>query len=154
MIIRHATIADKVRVIRLLEHSRAAAGFDNPDGLSGFAFPFDPAYAERLFLTHMLRPDMLCLVLEADGEAQGVLMAHALEHPFGPVRLAHETVWWIEPDYRGLSAPRMLDAYEDWCHEQDCDFSGLAGMGADPGVGKLYLRRGYKPAELHFLKAI
>jgi hypothetical protein len=152
--IRLATIADKARVITLLEHSRAAAGFTNNDGITGFSFAFDPAYAERLFLTHMLRADMLCLVLEQDEIAQGVLMAVACEHPFGPVRLARESVWWIEPDYRGMAAIRMLDAYEDWAQAQDCDYSGMAGMGLDPGVSKLYLRRGYKPAEVHFLKAI
>jgi hypothetical protein len=152
--IRLATIEDKARVITLLDHSRIAAGFTGADGISGFSFPFDPAYAERLFLTHLLRPDMHCQVLEQDGRAQGVLMAVAAEHPFGPVRLARESLWWIEPEYRGLSAPKMLDAYEDWSRLQDCDYAGMAGMGADPDVANLYLRRGYKPAEVHFLKAI
>ena len=44
--IRLATIDDRVRVITLLEHARASAGFDRADG--GFSFPFDPAFAERL----------------------------------------------------------------------------------------------------------
>jgi len=152
--IRRAVASDKARVIALLEHSRAAAGFDHVDGLTGFSFPFDPAYAERLFLLHLARPESLCLVLDEDGEAQGILMAAAYEHPFGPVRLARETVWWIEPHHRGLAAVRMLDAYEDWAGEQDCDFTGMAGMGADPEVSKLYRRRGYRTAETHFLKAL
>src|SRR4030095_2568562 len=113
--IRLATIEDKARVITLLDHSRIAAGFAGADGISGFSFAFDPAYAERLFLTPLLRPNMLCLLLEQDGLAQGVLMAVASEHPFGPVRLARETLWWIEPEYRGLSALKMLDAFEGLC---------------------------------------
>jgi GNAT superfamily N-acetyltransferase len=153
-VIRPADIADKARVITLLQHSRQAAGFDHADGMTGFAFAFDTAYAERLFLTHLLRPEMLCLLLDQDDAAQGVLMAVAAEHPFGPVRLARETVWWIEPDYRGLSALRMLEAYEDWARSQDCAYSGMAGMGEDPDVSRLYRRRGYRPAEIHFLKAI
>ena len=152
--IRLAELADKPRIVRLLQNSRGGAGFDSAEAASGFHFEFDPAYAERLFTTHLLRPDMLCLVLDVDGTAQGVLMAVAAEHPFGPVRLASETVWWIEPEFRGLSAVKMLLAYEDWAREQDCDYSGMAGMGASPQVAHLYMRRGYRAAEVHFLKAL
>jgi GNAT superfamily N-acetyltransferase len=151
--IRPAEIADKVRVITLLRNSRNAAGFDDAGGPTGFTFDFDPAYAERLFLAH-LEPHRLCLVLIEACEPQGVLMAACGEHPFGPVRLARETVWWIEPQYRGLQAMRMLNAYEAWATSEGCQFSGMAGMGDDPDVGKLYLRRGYQVAEQHYLKAL
>jgi hypothetical protein len=151
--IRQAVIDDKARVITLLRHSRDAAGFDDAGGPTGFSFPFEPAHAERLFLAH-LEPHRLCLVLVADGVAQGVLMAIAAEHPFGPVRLARETAWWIEPDYRGRHALRMLDGYEQWGRAEQCQFIGMAGMGDDPAVAKLYLRRGYWVAETHFLRAL
>ena len=149
--IRFAVPSDKVPVIRLLQHSRAAAGFDQADGM--FSFPFDPAYAERLFVLH-LHPHALCLVLDVGGTAQGVLMAVAGEHPFGPVRMARETAWWIEPDHRGMSALRMLDIYERWARDEGCQFTGMAGMGAEPGVGVLYERRGYRAAEMHYIKAL
>lgn len=151
--IRAATAADKARVITLLRHSRTAAGFDRADGLTGFSFPFDPAYAERLFLLHQM-PRHVCLLHDVEGSAQGVLMASYDWHPFGEVRLARETVWWIEPDYRGLGAVKMLDAYEAWALANHCAFIGMAGLGADPNVGKLYARRGYRIAETHYLKAI
>jgi len=153
MTTRTAQPDDKARVITLLEHSRAAAGFDRPDGLTGFCFPFDAAYAERLFLVHQM-PRHVCLVHDVEGTAQGVLMAVYAEHPFGPVRLARETVWFIEPEYRGLGAVKMLDAYEAWARGQGCQYVGMAGMGDDPDVGKLYLRRGYAVAETHYLKAV
>ena len=149
--IRLAVPSDKVPVIRLLQHSRAAAGFDQADGL--FSFPFDPAYAERLFLAHLVS-QRLCMVLDVGGTAQGVLMAVAVDHPFGPVKLARETVWWIEPDHRGLAAVRMLELYENWARDNGCQFTGMAGMGAEPDVGVLYERRGYRAAEMHYLKAL
>jgi Acetyltransferase (GNAT) family len=152
--IRPAALADKARVITLLEHSRAGAGFDRADGVSGFYFPFDPAYAERLFLSHLAVPHRLCIVLDVDALAQGVLMALAVDHPFGPVRLARETMWWIEPDHRGPSAMRMLAAYEQWAVAEGCRFVGMGGMGDDPEVGRLYRRRGYRAAETHFLRAL
>jgi GNAT superfamily N-acetyltransferase len=152
--IRLADIADKARVVTLLKNSRGGAGFDQAEATTGFVFDFDPAYAARLFMSHLILPNMLCLVLDEDDAAQGVLMGVASEHPFGPVRLATETLWWIEPDYRGRNAIRMLEAFEDWARGQDCDYSGMAGMGASPQVAHLYQRRGYRAAEVHFLKAL
>ena len=151
--IRQAEAADTSAIIGLLRDSRVGAGFDSKDGLTGFVFPFDPAYAGRLFLAHLaLR--RLALVNAVDGVAKGVLLAAAFEHPFGPVWLAQETVWWIDPACRGTAAVRMLDAYEAWAAEQGCKFAGMAGMGEDPVVRKLYERRGYRAAELHFLKVL
>lgn len=151
--IRLAVPGDKRRIIELLRDSRAGAGFDDPTGPTGFVFPFDPAYAERVFLTHLTGSRTVCIVFEANGVPQGVLMAAHFDHPFGPVKVAKETVWWIDPDHRGTSAVRMLDAYEAWWRAQGCAFGGLAGMGDDPAVAKLYARRGYRAAEVHFLKA-
>ncbi|MGO3934762.1 GNAT family N-acetyltransferase [Rhodopseudomonas pseudopalustris] len=153
--LRRATIADLPRAIELLFDSHVGAGFDREDGPTGFAVPFVASYADRLFRTHIAAPRMLCLALDLDGQAQGVLMAAAYEHRFGPVWLASETVWWIDPAHRGGSAaPRMLDAYEAWARQLGCKFAGMAGMGDDPLVAKLYLRRGYRVAERHFLKVL
>ena len=152
--IRRAEIADCNRALGLLRDSHKAAGFDRADGPSGFVVPFDRSYASRLFLAHVSMLRMLCLLLVVDQAPEGILMAAAHEHPFGPVWLSRETVWWIDPAHRGSAAPRMLDAYERWAKEQRCAFAGMAGMGEDPDVAKLYLRRGYRVAETHFLKAL
>lgn len=152
--IRLAAVKDRERVVELLADSRSGAGFDDPAGVTGFVFPFRADYAERLFLAH-LRGRSLAIVHDVDGRAEGVLMATAYEHKFGPVWLANETAWWIDPAHRGgTAAPRMLDAYEKWAAAQGCQFAGMAGMGDDPAVMKLYLRRGYRCAETHCLKAL
>lgn len=152
--IRPATAADKDRVVELLRDSREGAGFDSEDGPTGFTFPFSPNHAERLFLAHTISKRSLCVVNEESNAVQGILMALAYEHPFGPVWIAKETVWWIDPAHRGRSAVHMLGAYESWAKKQGCKFVGMAGMGTDPEVAKLYLRRGYRAAETHFLKAV
>lgn len=152
--IREALATDKSRVISLLRDSRVGAGFDRADGPTGFVFPFDPVYAERLFLNHLAHSKACCIVHDVGGVAQGVLMAVAFEHAFGPVLLAKETVWWIDPAHRGSAAMRMLDVYENWASEQECVYAGMAGMGDDPTVGKLYARRGYNIAETHYLKGL
>lgn len=154
--IRRARSSDKTRVVELMRDSRVGAEFDRPAGLSGFHFPFEPAYAERLFTRYLCASRMLCLVWAVGFDVpQGVLLAHAYEHDFGPVWFAQERLWWIDPEHRGGSAAaRMLDAYERWAFEQQgCHFVGMAGMGDDPSVARLYERRGYVRAETNFLLA-
>jgi hypothetical protein len=152
--IRLATMADRTRAVELLAASHAGAGFDSPDGVSGFVFPFVPEYAEHLFVTHLANGNCYALAHDVGGVAQGLLLAVAYEHPFGPVWMARETVWWIDPAHRGRVAIQMLDAFEDWARGKECRFVGMAGMGEDPDIGKLYQRRGYRAAERHFLKAV
>lgn len=153
--IRSASINDKERVIKLLADSRIGAGFDDPNGPTGFTFPFDNTSAEKLFMMHIQMPKMMCIVHDVNGRAEGVLMAIAYQHPFGPVWIAKETLWWIDPAHRGgTAASRMLEAYEKWAMIHGCKFAGMAGMGDDPIVGELYKRRGYKIAETHYLKAV
>ncbi|MET4199058.1 GNAT family N-acetyltransferase [Bradyrhizobium sp. LA6.12] len=151
--IRSGMASDRGRAVELLRHSHAAAGFDGT-GESGFAVPFEAPYATRLFEIHLGAMNGCCFVLDVDGEAQGILLALAYEHQFGPVWISRESAWWIEPAHRGRSAVAMLDAYEAWSREKRCRFVGMAGMGADPDVAKLYERRGYRRAETHFLKAV
>jgi hypothetical protein len=152
--IRRALLSDSPRAVELLRDSRVGAGFHDPNGISGFVFPFVPEYAERMFVRYLSGGPLLALVHDVDGVAQGILLAHSFEHEFGPVLLAQERVWWIDPAHRGTAAVKMLDAYEAWAFEkQGCKFAGMAGMGDDPAVARLYLRRGYVRAETHFLKA-
>lgn len=153
--IRRGRLSDTARAVELLRDSRTGAGFHKPDGVSGFVFPFDAEYAERMFLKYLSGDRLLCLVLDVDGVAQGLLLAHAYEHEFGPVWLAQERVWWIDPAHRGgTAAVKMLSAYEDWARGNGCKFAGMGGVGGEPTVSALYGRRGYRAAETHFLKPL
>lgn len=138
--VRRATACDRIAVIRLLRDSHASAGF---------TFPFSAPHADALFRTHVERG----LVLVCGKPANGVLMAMTFDHPFGAGKWAKETVWYIAPEARGRSALHMLDAYETWAREQGCSAIGMASL-ATNDVSKLYERRGYAPAETHFVKAL
>lgn len=140
MAVRKAGESDRLAVIRLLKDSHAAAGF---------TFPFSAPHADALFRAHMERG----LILVAGEPAQGVLMASTLDHPFGAGKWAKETVWYIAPEARGRSALQMLDAYEAWAREQGCVTIGMASL-ATNDVSRIYGRRGYAPAETHFVKSL
>lgn len=152
--IRAGKLSDCDRAVELLRDSRLGAGFDNPNGISGFVFPFVEEDAAQLFVDYLAAPRRLCLIHDVNDRPEGLLLAHAYKHDFGPVWLSQERLWWIDPAHRGMAAVRMLEAYEAWSSEQGCKFGGMAGMGDDPEVAKLYLRRGYVAAEKNFLKAL
>lgn len=138
--VRHATHEDRLAVIRLLKDSHAAAGF---------TFPFSAPHADLLFRQHLAGG----LVLVAGQPAQGALMAMTFEHPFGAGKWAKETLFYIAPEARGRAALQMLDAYEAWAREQGCTTIGMASL-ASNDVSRIYERRGYAPAETHFVKAL
>ncbi len=142
MDVRFATVEDRDRVVALLRESHEAAGF---------TFPFQAAYADRLFQQHMASP-MAC-VLVAGSRAHGVLMACASEHPFGAGRIAKETVWYVTPEARGRGAVKMLDSYEAWARSVGCVSAGMASLSTND-VSSLYERRGYSAVETHFMKPL
>lgn len=139
---RHATAADKMICIRLLRESHTAAGF---------TFPFSAVHASALFDLHYTSPQA-CILIVGD-KPQGLLMAAWFEHPFGAGRYAKETVWYVTEAARGRGAIKMLDAYEAWAREQGCSAVGMASL-AGNDVSKIYERRGYAPAETHFIKPL
>lgn len=138
--VRRASEADRLAVIRLMKDAHSAAGF---------AFPFSAPHADALFRQHL----SCGLVLVCGEQAQGVLMAATFDHPFGAGKWAKESVWYIAPEARGRSALQMLDAYEAWAREQGCVVIGMASL-ATNDVSRIYERRGYAPAETHFVKPL
>ncbi|MBI5128942.1 MAG: GNAT family N-acetyltransferase [Rhodopseudomonas palustris] len=148
--IRPARLTDRGAIIRLLREANGNLG-----KVTGFVVPFDPAYAARLFIVHMDNSAALALVHDIEGAARGVLLAAvADDHPFGPVRYAKETLFWIDPAHRGGTAAfRLIDSFDQWWRDLGCSYGFLAGMGDDPLIAKFYERLGYRRAETHFLKA-
>jgi len=143
--IRPAVLGDRMRVLAMAKAFHHA---------SGVPFPFSAPMADMLFRSSIADADMLCLVLDVDGIAHGVLAAEARAHRFSPVKMAFELIFWIDPDYRGRDAGAMLDAYEVWARQQGCAFIHMVGLGGDPLTSRLYERRGYLAAERHFMKSL
>jgi GNAT superfamily N-acetyltransferase len=142
--VRPAIASDRWRIIRLLEESHHAAGY---------TFAFEAARADHVLRLHLDRPDACALVLDVDEVAQGVLLASAYDHPFGAGKWAKETVWYITPAHRGRGGLRMLDAYEAWASSIGCAAVGMAALVSND-VSRIYERRGYSAAEMHFVKPL
>lgn len=140
--IRNAIPADKARVLVMAKAFHAA---------SGVPFPFSAAAASVLFDAALVDGNRLCLIYEREGIARGVLAAVCAPHHLAPVKVASEIIWWIDPDWRGRAATKMLAAYEAWSAERGCQYVSMVGLGADPSVSELYARRGYQAVERHFM---
>jgi GNAT superfamily N-acetyltransferase len=143
--IRSALSGDRDRVLLMARAFHAAA--DLP-------FAFSAPMASLLFDAALADDDRLCLIYEQDGAAVGVLAAHAAPHMLAPVKAAHEIMWWIDPEYRGQAASRMLAAYEEWAKSRGCVLIHMVGLGSDPITSRLYERHGYRAAERHFMKPL
>lgn len=138
--VRLATAGDRAVILRLLKEAHCAAAL---------SFPFSASHISLMLDAHMAGG----LVLVTGEPAHGVLMAATFEHPFGAGKWAKETVWYIAPQARGRAAMQMLAAYEAWAIEQGCTAIGMASL-ASNDVSSLYVRRGYAPAETHFVKSL
>lgn len=149
MTVRPAAMCDQNRVIALLRNF-----YDAHRDRTPMRFEFDPVYASRLFSTHAFDKRACCFLLDVQGKAQGVLMAGAFEHPFARLAVARETVWWIEPEYRGRSALEMLRAFERWARAAGCKYTTMGALQDDSAVLTLYRRCGYQLAETHVMKPL
>lgn len=142
MQVRVAVDEDRLPVVGLMRRFHEA---------SGVSLRFGAVHAESTFKACVAMPDRLCLVL-ADERPRGVFLAQAAPFAFGPDLIASEILWWIDEGHRGRGAA-MLDAYEAWARQQGCSFASMVSL-AGNDLTKLYERRGYRPAETHFIKAL
>lgn len=152
-IVRHATMADKIAVLELIKAFYYAKGLDRADGPTRFVVKPEIAYAERWFLHHLNDQDCCCIVYEVEERPRGVLMASAFDHPFGQVRAADESMWWVDPAYRGFGSLKMIDAYEDWARSKGCIGAAMTEF-CDHPVGAIYKRKGYGPLETKYFKPL
>lgn len=161
MLVRRAILTDLNEVVRLCARGGHSAhmeeGVDSISG-GGFQIEFLESKVHRLFRTHLHSSNALCLVLQVNQDLHdlgGLFMAQCSEHPFGPVRWAWETLWYVEPQYRkGHNSLKMLKAYENWARKMGCTYVDITALSSNPDVSVIYERMGYKAQEVHFLKRI
>lgn len=135
-----ASFDDRPEIIRMLRDAHRAAG-------DIFPYPFSTEHAVDVATRHLVDDDCLALVVPG-----GMLLASCAPHPFAPVKYAFETVWWIDPDFRGGTlAVRMLRDYENWARGKGCAFITMASLVHSPVN---YEKFGYRETETHFIKCL
>lgn len=140
--IRHATTADRDRLLEMVHHFLAAT-----------------IYAETIDVAHLpVALDQLLtigvfVVAEQDGALVGMLGGMVYDHFLTNARTANECVWWVEPSARGgVVAKGLLTAFEAWARERGARFIDIGSW--NPRLDRWYARLGYAPRERLFVKEL
>ena len=98
-------------------------------------------------------------VLVAESEEKVIGMAAHVVFPFYcnmQTKIAQEIFWWVKPDYRNGIGGTLLDELEADAARRGADVfmsAAIAGL-RDAAIGRVYQRRGYKPAENTFIRRL
>lgn len=119
-------------------------------------FELDEQHGKQFLHTHITGPESLTLIWEKASQPAGCLIAIAPLHPFFPVRIANELVWWMEPNSRGSGSLKMFQAFEYWAKEiKKCQaISVTSTSSTDPTLEKYYQRKGYSLRESTWTKEL
>lgn len=83
----------------------------------------------------------------------GFLIAH---DPNDGELVSQEMFWFVDPEYRKGEGIKLLNAYEKIAAQIGVKRIGLVHLLSDNNktLNKLYVRKGYRPMEIHYLKEL
>lgn len=91
---------------------------------------------------------VLFLMLDED-KLVGVLFGAATENVLYP-SVGGEVFWYVKPEYRGKSALKLFDMFDDW--SKSFAYSACSYFPSGQDLSKLYERYGYKPVEISYVR--
>ena len=152
--IRSAEEADVPHIIDMGERFFSASKWSS--SIATFDRESFKATVQRM----MTPPDVgggLILYAESKGRPAGMVGVVCFPCYFNlNIIFAQELFLWAEPEHRGHLGPQLLDAIELICGDlgvQVMICGSISGL-KDKLVGELYARRGYRPSESSFIKAL
>lgn len=106
--------------------------------------------------THLLREDFLWLLSTEEYHGPvGILVATKHELLFSDARSVTELCWWIDKDFRNLKrANSMIEAFEYWANLVKAGIISLAREADLKSTDALYRRKGFKLAELTYMREL
>ena len=100
--------------------------------------------------------DRICILLMDDKEAVGIIAGHLTEPTFCDIKIAHELVWFVMPEYRKGTWPiRLRTAFEYWAENVvKADITQMSSLNNEYAerLNKHYEKKGYKLFEMAYLK--
>jgi GNAT superfamily N-acetyltransferase len=83
----------------------------------------------------------------------GVLGGTVTPFPWGPMFMAHDVLWWVEPDERGKKAGiELFNGFEYWAKSVGCN--QIVMVGIEDRTCKFYEKNGYTLQERGYVKDI
>lgn len=118
--------------------------------------PLDERSLEISLIGMLDNPAAAILVIDGGDGLWGTTGALLHPHYWNANHLTgQELWWWVDPEHRGMGTA-LFDALEDWVRSMGANSFTMMGLEAQRPevVGKLYERRGYRPAERSYIKAL
>lgn len=146
--IRVATRSDIPRIVEMAERFYPLSGY----------VAIAPMSKESIAgLAILTMESGVMLLAEHAGEVVGMVCLHVDHFLFNiEVKIAHELVFWVEPEHRGgLLAMRLVKAAEKAAAERGATWNRMATLASSPPqAAALYGRMGYAPSDSYHLKRI
>jgi GNAT superfamily N-acetyltransferase len=146
--------AEPKDLIDIIEMGRA---FFEQSGNSAFTTFDEPSLTATVISLMSGVGNGALLVAEVDGEAVGIA-AHVV-FPFYAnmnTKLGQELFWYCKPAFRNGVGSALLDELEADARRKGADVfmsAAIAGL-RDAAIGRVYQRRGYKPAENTYIRRL
>lgn len=97
----------------------------------------------------------IILLYIANERPVGILVGMKTEMNLNYDSLAHELIWWVDPNHRGGRAGiELFKAFEFWAKKIGCKMVQMSLVETEDAtkVQKIYTKFGYKPTERAFIK--
>ena len=109
---------------------------------------------QEIFLENMIK-DHLFLIAESEIERQGLIVGVVGHHPFNPeIKTLDELFWWVPEKHRNTRAGALLlREFVKW-GEENVDWIVATVEDNSPVNGETFLKRGFIPKEISYLKEI
>lgn len=150
-VIREANVTDLEAIVRM------GRLFFDESGFAEVTSWDDDTFFNTAVTLLSARKDASLLVAEQHGEIVG--MAGSVIFPFfmnRHQRIGQELFWFCSPDYRNGIGTELLDELEKDARRKGADVFLTAQISGqrDDAFKRLYMRRGYRPSENTYLKAL
>lgn len=85
-------------------------------------------------------------VKEVDGKIVGIVLGMVVENFWDTQRVGRVILWYVDPEYRGVTAVLLFRNLQAWFYHQEVDYL-MANCDFDSEAGRAYRKMGFKPLE-------
>lgn len=115
-------------------------------------YTYNQERVELMLDACMSNPDNVIFVIDVDGLVVGGIIGVLAELWMSTDLVATELGWFVNKDYRGREALKLLQSYEDWAESKGAVLITVADIHGVTNLAPLYERRGYRKTETTYSK--
>ena len=106
-------------------------------------------------IQHCINDDnAVAIIAVEDDLVVGALLGIVAETWLSYEVSATEVCWFVDKNYRGKDASKVMKAFEDWAESKDADYITVADIQGIANLESLYTRNGYSKVETSYSKRV